>query len=229
VFFLILSTFTAAILNSIIPFIPLLIVDHFGMSKETAAGCLSLIFLAVFWASPLGGYLADRLGSVKVVIAACFIVGPTVFLLTVLPFGWMIWGLLLLVGTVIYSRMSASESFIMWQARVGTRSTILGVYYFSSMEGGGILTPIVGYLIDHFGFIAAFGAAGGALLAITLLCSFWLRDGSNGDELETDMQRKGEFDDQARGSGQIQTGGDDGTDRRTEEVHGRPSRPDSGN
>ncbi len=42
------------------------------------------------------------------------------------------------------------------------------------MEGGGILTPVIGYLIDRFGFTAAFATAGGALLTITLLCSFWL-------------------------------------------------------
>jgi hypothetical protein len=29
-------------------------------------------------------------------------------------------------------------------------------------------------MIDRFGFTAAFATAGGALLTITLLCSFWL-------------------------------------------------------
>jgi MFS transporter, FSR family, fosmidomycin resistance protein len=172
--FLILSTFTAAIINSIISFIPFLMVDHFGVSKEAAAGSLSLIYLAVFWASPLGGYLADRLGSVRVVLAVCLTAGPVVFLLTVLPYGWMLGGMLLLLGMVIFSRMSASECFIIRQTPVGSRSSILGIYYFTGMEGGGVLTPVIGYLIDHFGFTAAFAIAGCTLVAITLLCSFWL-------------------------------------------------------
>ena len=41
-------------------------------------------------------------------------------------------------------------------------------------EGGGILTPVIGYLIDRFGFTAAFAMAGGVLFTITLVCSFWL-------------------------------------------------------
>jgi MFS transporter, FSR family, fosmidomycin resistance protein len=183
VFFLILSTFTAAIVNSIISFIPFLMVDHFGVSKEMAAGSLSVIYLAVFWASPLGGYLADRLGSVRVVLAVCLAAGPVVFLLTVLPYGWALGGMLILMGTIIFSRMSASECFIMRQTPIKSRSTILGIYYFTGMEGGGVLTPMIGYLIDHFGFTAAFAIAGGALVAITLLCSFWLLEKRN--RLET--------------------------------------------
>ena len=44
------------------------------------------------------------------------------------------------------------------------------------MEGGGILTPVIGYMIDHLGFTTTFAAAGGALLAVTLICSFGLRE-----------------------------------------------------
>jgi FSR family fosmidomycin resistance protein-like MFS transporter len=183
VVFLILSSFTAAILNSTFSFIPLLMVDHFGVSKEMAAGSLSLIYVAVFWASPLGGYLADRLGSVRVILAVCFTAGPAIFLLTVLPYGWVLAAVLLLLGTVVYARMSSSEFFIISQTPVGSRSTILGIYYFTGMEGGGVLTPVIGYLIDRFGFTAAFAAAGGALFTITLLCSFWLWERRNGSEM----------------------------------------------
>ena len=174
VVFLILSTFTAAIISSIISFIPLLMVDHFGVSKEMAASSLSLIYLANFWAGPLGGYLADRLGSIRVILAVCFTASLAVFLLTVLPYGWALAAVLLLLGMVVYARMTASESFIMRQTPIRSRSTILGVYYFTAMEGGGILTPVIGSMIDRFGFAAAFVMAGGALFAITLLCSFWL-------------------------------------------------------
>lgn len=176
VIFLILSTFTAAIINSIIPFVPFLMVDHFGVSKEIAAGSLSLIYVAVFWASPLGGWLADRLGSVRVVLAVCFSAGPVIFLLTMLPYGWALGAMLVLLGMIVFSRMSASECFIIRQTPAGNRSTILGIYYFSAMEGGGILTPVVGHLIDRFGFTAAFSIAGSTLFAVTLLCSFWLRE-----------------------------------------------------
>ncbi|PIV05547.1 MAG: hypothetical protein CO013_02100 [Syntrophobacterales bacterium CG_4_8_14_3_um_filter_58_8] len=176
VVFLILTTVISATISSTFSFIPLLMVDHFGVSKEMAAASLSVPFSAVFWASPLGGYLADRFGSVRMILAVSFSAGPAIFLLPVVPFGWALGALLLLFGVIIYTRMSASESFLIQQTPVGSRSTILGIYYFTGMEGGGILTPVIGYMIDHLGFTTTFAAAGGALLAVTLICSFGLRE-----------------------------------------------------
>ena len=131
--FLIFSTFTAAIVTSVVSFIPLLMVDHFHLSKETAAVHFSLIYSAVFWASPLSGYLSDRVGSVRVTLAVCFSAGPILLLFTVLPYGWGIFALLILVGTVIFARMSASETFIVSKTPPGRRSTILGVYFFTCL------------------------------------------------------------------------------------------------
>ncbi|MBU3931868.1 MAG: MFS transporter, partial [Proteobacteria bacterium] len=159
-----------------VSFIPLLMVDHFQVSKKTAAALLSVIYVAVFWASPLGGYLSDRVGSVRVTLAVCFTAGPVIFLFTVLPYGWGIFALLILLGTVIFARMAASETFIVSKTPPHIRSTVLGIYFFTGMEGGGILTPVLGYLIDRLGFQTAFTIAGGAAFAVTLICAFRLRE-----------------------------------------------------
>jgi len=42
------------------------------------------------------------------------------------------------------------------------------------MEGGGVLTLIMGYLIDQYGFSASFTLAGAVALAVTLVCSVLL-------------------------------------------------------
>lgn len=177
VIFLILTTLTGAIINAVVSFIPLLIVDHFGQSAKSAAVYLAILYSAVFWASPLGGYLSDRLGSIRVVLAVCFFAGPVIFLLTILPGGWGLSVILLLLGTIIFGRMSASETYIVSFAPPEKRSTILGIYFFSGMEGGGILTPILGYMIDHLGFSAAFALMGATASLFTMICAFWLREG----------------------------------------------------
>ncbi|MBU2234254.1 MAG: MFS transporter, partial [Proteobacteria bacterium] len=70
---------------------------------------------------------------------------------------------------------SASETFIVSKTPPHIRSTVLGIYFFSGMEGGGILTPVLGYLIDRLGFQTAFTIAGGATFMVTLISAFWLR------------------------------------------------------
>lgn len=172
--FLALSTFTSALIHTANSFIPLLMVDHFEASKETAAGALALLYSSGFWANPLGGYLADRIGSVRVILGVCLIAAPTVYLITAVPYGWALGALFIIMGFVVFARMSASEAYVVRRAPAANRSSILGIYFFASQEGGALLTPVMGYMIDRFGFTMTYGIAGGALLLMTLVCSFWL-------------------------------------------------------
>jgi len=172
--FITLTTFTQAVMLSVVAFVPLFLVDHFGIAKETAAVSISLIHSGGLWAGPLGGYLSDRWGRVPVVLAVCFIACPAIYLLNLAPYGLGIGALLVTIGMIIYARMPVSEAFIVDHTSVQHRSTILGIYYFAGIEGGGILTPVIGYLIDQFGFYPSFTIAGATLLTVTVVCSVLL-------------------------------------------------------
>ena len=172
--FMILTTFTAAVTYSTISFIPLYMVDHFGASEGTAAAFISIIYFAGLWASPLGGYLSDRLGRVPVLLVVCLITGPVIYLLNLVSYSLGIGTLLLIVGIVAYIRRPVSEAYIIDQAPERHRSTVYGIYYFAGMEAGGILTPVMGYFIDRFGFYSSFTIAGIAVVAMTLICSVFL-------------------------------------------------------
>jgi len=70
--------------------------------------------------------------------------------------------------------MPVMESFIVSETSISNRSTVLGIYYFSAMESGGLLTPVMGNLIDRFGFYSSFSLAGAAIFTVTLIGSVWL-------------------------------------------------------
>ena len=72
--------------------------------------------------------------------------------------------------------MPVSEAYIVGQTSERHRSMILGIYYFSAMEGGGLLTPVMGFFIDRFGFYSSFTVASIAIVVVTLLTSLFLRD-----------------------------------------------------
>ena len=172
--FIILATFTGAMITSTISFIPLFLVDHFGVGKETAAALIAVIYSAGFWAAPLGGYLSDRWGRVPVMLTACFIAGPVIFLLNLVPYGLGIGAVLLAIGMIIFTRAPATQAYIIDQTSERNRSTILGIFFFGNQEGAGVLTPVMGYLIDQLGFYLSFTIAGAALVIVTLVCSIWL-------------------------------------------------------
>ena len=172
--FIILSTFAVAIPFSVAPFIPLFMVDKFGVSREIAAAFLALIYSAGFWAAPLGGYLSDRLGRVKLLIVVSFVTSLVIYLLNLATYSLGIGALLICMGMLNYIRIPVSESYIISQTPEHRRSTILGIYYFGGMEGIGIFTPVIGYLIDNFGFHIAFTIAGATIALISLICSIFL-------------------------------------------------------
>jgi MFS family permease len=175
--FMALSTFTQAVIVSTIAFIPLFIVDHFGVSKETAATFVAIVYSAGFWAGPLGGYLSDRLGQIPVILALCFISGPVIYFLNLVPYGLGLAAMLLALGMTLIARSAVSQAFIICQTPEHYRSTILGIYFFSGQEGSGILTPAIGYLIDQFGFYVSLTVAAVAIICMTFTCSVLLLSG----------------------------------------------------
>ncbi len=177
--FIILIAFCDAVAYAVIPFIPLFIVDNFGVGKETAATFIAIIYFAGLWAAPLGGFLSDRLGMLPVTVVVCLITGPVIYLLNLAPYSWGIFAVLLIIGILLYIRAPASEAYIIGQVSERYRSTILGIYYFGSMEGSGILTPVIGYLADQFGFYFSFTIAGAAIVVVTLICAIFLRGSSD--------------------------------------------------
>ena len=173
---IVLSSLTMAVAMSIVSFLPLFLVDTFGTSKETAAASMSLVFAMAFWAGPLAGYLSDRLGHLAIIISTCAITSIVIYLLSVVSSGFGTVVVLALIGTVTAFSTIVAQAYIIDQTPAENRSTALGFYFFGSMEGTGILTPLLGYSIDRFGFPTSFTISSAAIAATLVVCSsiLWL-------------------------------------------------------
>ncbi len=173
---IVLSSFTQALIMSIVSFVPLFLVDTFTTSKEAAAASVSLVHIMAFWAGPLSGYLSDRFGQVAIIIIMCVTGSIVVYLLNVVPYGFGTGAVLVIIGIVVAFSTIVAQAYIIEQTPVRNRSTALGFFFFGSMEGTGILTPVLGYMIDHFGFNTSFTISSAAIAATLIICSsiLWL-------------------------------------------------------
>jgi len=171
-----MSSFTQAMVISIVSFVPLLLVDTHNTSKETAAASISLVYFMGLWAAPFGGYLSDRFGRITIIISMGVMASIMVYLLNVVPYGFGIVAVLVLTGIAMYFNTTVAQAYIVDQTPARHRSTILGIYFFANMEGTGILTPVLGYLIDKFGFYMSFTFSGAAIMTTLIICStlLWL-------------------------------------------------------
>jgi len=167
------------LLYSAMSFIPLYIVDHFGISEEAAAAMLALCVSGGLWAGPLGGFLSDRIGKLPMLVAVGIIGGPAVYLMNVVPFGWAFSAVLIIIGMAQYLGMPVVEAYILSHVSESKRSTVLGIYYFGSRGGPGVIAPAIGYLIDQYGFYNGFSIVAAVTVGITIICALlclWKRE-----------------------------------------------------
>jgi MFS family permease len=179
VVFLLLSVLTGGVVSSVFAFITLYAVDEFGASTVGAASLLSIQSFTGLWISPLAGYLSDRFGRIPLIIVTSFLGAFIVYMLNWAPYYWGIAALMVLLGMATYSRMPVSEAFIISHTTQKNRSLIYGIYYSSMTEAGAVFAPIMGYLIDNYGFYNCFNWAAVTIVGITLVCAFLLRGSRN--------------------------------------------------
>jgi len=172
--FTVMGVVLQVLVFSAVSFVPVYAVDSLGIANEAAAGLLAVAHFAGLVAGPLGGYLSDRLGKLPVLLAVSLLAGPAIYLLNEASFGWSLSLVLLLMGTCQYIGMPVSESYIIANTPARNRSTVLGVYYFASRGGPGLIMPLMGYLFDSFGFYTGFSAVAAAMAAVTVVCALFL-------------------------------------------------------
>ena len=174
VVFTILGVVLQVMVFSSMSFVPLYANEILGSSEAVAASLLAVFHFSGLYAGPLGGYLSDRLGRVPIMLTASLIAGPAIYLLHTTDLGWSISVLLLVMGTCQYVGMPISEAFIISHTPEQNRSTVLGIYYFASRGGPGVIMPALGYLIDNYSYETCFTVAGASMAVVAILCALLL-------------------------------------------------------
>ena len=172
--FVTLGTMVQVFVFSTLSFVTLLTVDHLNAPPWLGMLLLSLGHIAGLIAGPIGGSLSDRIGKVPVMLVVSLCAGPFIYMLSLANQWWLLPFVLLGLGSCMYVAMPVSESFVISTVSHRHRSTVLGFYYFASRGGPGILIPIIGRLVDQYGFSMAFSSIGMTLFIIAFLCSMLL-------------------------------------------------------
>ncbi len=165
-FFVAMTGVIAALTASTVAFVPLFLVDAIRITESQAALGLALFYSAGLWAAPIGGVLADRFGATRVFAVVTVVSGPLVLLMAFSPAAVPAVVALVALGVTMFVRMTVSESYLVDAVPPARRSTVLGIYFFAGMEGSGIVTPLLGNLIDRFGFRVAFTVSGTAMIVL---------------------------------------------------------------
>jgi len=172
--FILISVAAGTMIQSVSAYLSLYAVDEIGVSEAAAAMLMAITPAVGFFAAPVGGYLADRFGSMPVLLVISFLAIPLVYLLGVVTSIITFAVLMVAIGIVSSARMPTSESYIAGNTPKRRRATVLGLYFFAGTEVSGLLTPVVGTLIDRLGFHSSFTIVSASMAAVVIVCSLFL-------------------------------------------------------
>lgn len=161
---------------SILPFLTLYMTDELGASNAMAGGLMAVVFSSGLWAGPVGGYISDKIGSVKVIIATGLLSGVLIYAFKLVELGPSLYVLLFFQGLIMAIRMPVTEVFIMTQAPGKHRSKIFGIYYSTMQYTGAIFVLPGGYLLERFGFDTMFTWAAVGVTIVAVITAFFIYD-----------------------------------------------------
>jgi MFS family permease len=163
---------------SVNAFLTVYMTDKLMATNAQAAMLMSIMYIpGLAGGTILGGWISDRIGTVKVIIATSIISGLIIFGVrasTGLNFGFYL--ILFIMGLNMAIRMPVTEVFIMSQTPAKHRSTIYGAYYFTMQYTGAVFAPFMGGLIERYGFNDMFLFSAIAVTAISVVSSFFFWD-----------------------------------------------------
>lgn len=162
---------------SVNAFLSLYMVDVLKVSENQAAMLMSIMFLpGVFGGTILGGWISDRIGTVKVIVATSIISGLIIFGVRSATLGFGFYAILFIMGLNMAIRMPVTEVFIMGQTPARNRATIYGIYYFTMQYTGAVFAPIMGTLIEKYTYSTMFLFSAYAVTAVSVVTSFFIWD-----------------------------------------------------
>ena len=140
-------------------FAPTYFVEH-GMSLATAGWVLGLASFGTIPVSPLGGWLAQRLGRPMLITSVCFVVVAPFFLLV--PHSAHPGPLLFLLGVIFGLPSGLIVALPARVLRADQRAVGMGLFYSVFYAGLGVFSPIAGWVrdvtaVDTAPFIVAAG------------------------------------------------------------------------
>jgi MFS family permease len=174
--FLTMMVVGGGVSNSVLPFLTLYMTDRLGASNAMAGGLMSIVFSSGLWAGPVGGYISDKIGSIKVIITTGILSGALIYLFKLVTLGPTLYILLFFQGLNNTIRMPVTEVFIMSQAPARHRSKIYGVYYSTMQYTGAIFVLPGGYLLQKFGFDTMFTVAAIGVTIVAVITALFIWD-----------------------------------------------------
>jgi FSR family fosmidomycin resistance protein-like MFS transporter len=166
-------------LGNVTTYVPLYLQNTLHLNSGTTSVFFTILLAGSVLGPLLGGRLSDRFGRRLMLLifygASCLTI--LLFLVLAAPGQplWLVPLALILMGFAIYAESPLLQAYLADNASPAMRDTAFGLYFSLAFGIGSLWSAILGWMIDHFGFGAAFWTMGLSFLAAGALLLF-IRD-----------------------------------------------------
>lgn len=168
----VLVTFTS---GSLLPFVPLYLVDHHGMSSTVAAIWTSVIRASGIPGSLLGGWLSDRWGNKQTVLLSLISIGPAILLFSYTGNIAVLGIIMVSIGILWAMRETAVQTYLMGRTPLRLHGIVFGIYFGIGQQGQSLMQPVYGGFMDMLGVSNVFIIVGFISVAISLTTALLAR------------------------------------------------------
>ncbi len=147
-------------LGNVTTYVPLYFQNVLHLNSSVISVLFTILLLGSVLGPLLGGRLSDMAGRrLMLLIFYGSSALTTLFFLVVaspgMPF-WLIPLALILMGFAVYAESPLLQAYLADEASPAIRDTAFGLYFALAFGVGSVWSAILGWMIDHFGFDAAF-------------------------------------------------------------------------
>ena len=142
--------FSSVVVCGLRSFIPLYLIKVTGLSTAAAGSALTLLFMFGVVTTLIGGFLADRIGYLKVVQFSYWLLAPMIAILSQTTNAYICFLLMVPIGFAMFSPFSSvvvlGQNYL--AKSIGFASGVTLGLYFSI---GGVFVPLIGQFADNYG------------------------------------------------------------------------------
>ena len=153
VILVIIVTFTS---GSLLPFLPLYLVDHHGLTVTMASVWTGVVRASGIAGSLLGGWLSDRWGNRRTVLVSLTAIGPVMLLFTTINYFAALAVIMMAIGILWTMRETAVQTYLMGRTPLRLHGIVFGLYFGIGQQGQSLLQPVYGGLMDMAGIADVF-------------------------------------------------------------------------
>ncbi len=168
----IVVTFTS---GSLLPFIPLYLVDHYNLSATMAAIWTSVLRASGIIGGLFGGWLSDRWGNRNTVLLALVAIGPAIMLFTTVGYFPALAVMMIVIGILWMMRETVVQTYLMTRTPPRMHGMVVGIYFGIGQQGQSLLQPVYGVFMDMAGISTVFLVVGLISLATSIITIFLAR------------------------------------------------------